>query len=77
MVIPINPDVNKTKHLAEEHRQDWPERVQAVAMRHLHLQHHDRDDYSKHSIAECLKSVLGHTGTISKRLNFLIFDFWS
>src|SRR5262249_50712117 len=60
MIVPVNADVNEAEHVAHEHRHKWHQCFQAVAMRNLHLEHHDRDDDGDDPVAERLQSVLAH-----------------
>src|SRR5689334_18288331 len=60
MIVPIDAEVNVAQHVAHEHRDKWREGSEAVTMRNLHFEHHDRDDDREHAVAERLKSVLAH-----------------
>src|SRR5215212_5124554 len=60
VVVPIDAQVDEAQHIAEEHRHQWRQSVDALAVRHLHLQHHDRDDDGDHTIAESLKPTFSH-----------------
>src|SRR3982751_5528313 len=60
MIVPVDPDVNEAEDVAHEHRGQRREHTQAVAVRNLQLEHHDRDDDCDHAIAECFEPVLAH-----------------
>src|SRR5262245_39808378 len=63
MIAPVDADVNEAEHIAHEHRNERRERFQAIAVRNLHLEHHDRYDDRDNSVAEPLESVLDHTSS--------------
>jgi hypothetical protein len=65
VVVPIDAQVDEAQHIAEEHRHQWRQSVDVLAMRHLHLQHHDRDDDGDHTIAESLKPAFSHRSRLS------------
>src|SRR5215472_4872253 len=60
VVVPVNAHVKETQDVAEKHWQQRPQRFQAVTMRYLHLQNHDRDDDRNYSIAERFQSPFIH-----------------
>ena len=60
VIVPIHADEDEAQDVAREHRQERADRREVSAMRHLHLEHHDRDDDGKHAITEAFEPVLGH-----------------
>src|SRR5262249_50052196 len=54
--------------IAEEHWQQRPQIFEAIAMRHLHLQHHNGDDNCDHSVTECLQASLRHLFLLASEL---------
>src|SRR5436305_13885622 len=60
VVVPVDADINEIQDVTEEHRQHGQQVMEAVAMRRLHLQHHDRDDDCDHAVAECLQASGAH-----------------
>ena len=60
VVVPVDADVDEAQHVAQEHRPQLRDRGQVVAVGHVQLQHHDRDDDGQHAIAERLESTLAH-----------------
>src|SRR5882757_7903462 len=67
MVVPIDAEVNKAENVGQEHRQDWSKRCEIGTVRHLHFQHHNRDDDGDNAVAECLKPVRFHETTVIAR----------
>src|SRR5215468_12699726 len=68
MVVPVNADIYETQNIAEEHWQQRPQIFDAIAMRHLHLQHHNGDDNCDHSVTECLQASLRHLSLLTQEL---------
>jgi hypothetical protein len=64
MIVPVDADEDEAQDVAEEDRQQRPQFVQAVAMRHPELQHHDRDDDRDHTIAERFQPSLAHPASL-------------
>jgi hypothetical protein len=60
MVIPINPDVNETEHVAHEHRPQRQQGLEIGAMRDFEFQHHDGDDDGNNAVAEGFQSIFSH-----------------
>src|SRR5512135_997799 len=61
VVVPVDADIDEAQHIAQENRDQRCERIDALAMRHLELQHHDGDDDGDHAIAECFESAFAHS----------------
>jgi hypothetical protein len=60
VIVPVDPHVHEAEDIAEEDRQQRPERRQVLAVRNFQLQHHDRDDDGDHAVAERFEPVLAH-----------------
>src|SRR5579872_3845639 len=60
MIVPIDPHIDEAEHIAQENRRERNEHSNAVSLRRLQLQHHNRDDDRNHSIAKRLKPPRPH-----------------
>jgi hypothetical protein len=60
MIVPVDPKVDKAKHVTHEHRKKRRERFEVIAMWNLQLENHDRDNDRENTVAERFKSVLAH-----------------
>ena len=60
MIVPVDADVDKAQHVAQENGKQRLQRFEIVAVRDLQLQHHDGDDDREHTIAEGFEPVLFH-----------------
>ncbi len=54
VVHPVNGDVQKAEHIANEHGQEGQQCGPLGAFRNLEFQHHNGDNDRKNAIAECL-----------------------
>ena len=52
MIVPINPNINKTEDIAEKYRKKRLKSAKVIARRRFHLENHDGDDNGDHSISE-------------------------
>jgi hypothetical protein len=60
VVVPVDAQEEEAQHVAQEDREQRPEREEVRAVRHLQLQDHDRDQDGDHPVAERLHASLGH-----------------
>src|SRR5215217_7255830 len=60
VVIPIDAKVDEAQHVAQEYRDHWHQSLDALAVGHLHLQHHDGDEDGEHAITERFQPILSH-----------------
>src|SRR6188768_3798008 len=60
MDVPGDGDVDEAEHIAQEHRQEGPERRKALPMRGPQFQHHNGDDDGDDAVAESLEPRLVH-----------------
>src|ERR1700722_6826854 len=60
MVVPVDADVYEAQNVAAENGKDRLEIPKTGPVRRLHFQHHDGDDYGKHTVTESLHAALGH-----------------
>src|SRR4029077_4938723 len=54
--------IDEAQDVTQEHRHDRPQLVQPIAVRHLHFEHHDRDDDGDDTVAERFQSRAAHPG---------------
>src|SRR3569832_2069349 len=60
MIVPIDPNVDKTHYVASEDRKQWPQSSEARVMRSAQLQHHNGDDDGDNAITERFHSARRH-----------------
>jgi hypothetical protein len=60
MVVPVDAEEDVAEDVGEEHRHERARRFPPAVVRHLQLQHHNRDDDGEHAVAECFQSMLAH-----------------
>src|SRR5919108_5461349 len=60
VVIPIDAKVDEAQNVAQEYGDQGHQSLDALAVGHLHLQHHDGDDDGDHAITERFKPILSH-----------------
>jgi hypothetical protein len=60
MVVPVDPDVDKTHHIACEDGYQWSQSSQACVMRSAQLEHHNGDDDGDNAITERFHAASGH-----------------
>src|SRR5260221_3172817 len=65
VVAPVDAEKDEAQHVHQKRRQDRPERLDAGAVRHLQLEHHDRDEDRDHAVAERLESTFAHVSASS------------
>ena len=67
VVVPKDANIDETQDITQEDRQERGQRRQVGALRHLQIQHHDRDDDGDDSITESLEPIFGHGGKYRAR----------
>ena len=67
VVVPVNPDIDETQHVAQKDRQQRLQGREVFAVRHFHLQHHDGNDDGQNAIAESFEPILSHS--VARRLS--------
>src|ERR1035437_5150198 len=60
MVVPVDANIDETQHITEKNRNQRCQCIEVLAMWHLQLQNHDRDDDGHHAVAECFQAALAH-----------------
>src|ERR687892_1416357 len=70
VVVPIDTKVDEAQNVAQEYRDQWHQSLDAFAVGHLHLQHHDGDDDGDHAITERFKPILSHAESTRAQRNF-------
>ena len=60
MVVPVDAEEDEAQDVGQKHRQQWTERLAVGAVRHLQLQHHDRDQYGEYAVAERFEPAFAH-----------------
>jgi len=60
VVVPINAHIDEAQDVGQKARRNGRERRQVAAVRHMKLQHHDGDDDSDNTIAECGEAIFSH-----------------
>ena len=62
VVVPVDADVDKAQYITEEDGDEGNERLECLALRHLHFQHHDGDNDGDDAITEGFETALVHRG---------------
>src|SRR5687767_281277 len=75
VIVPIDPKVNETEDITQEHGEQRLERGEGDAVRHFQLEHHDRDDDRQHAIAERLESAFGHAASLQSSYELTTKNF--
>src|SRR5258706_3876110 len=60
MIVPVDGEDDEAEYVGEKYRKESRQRRQVGAMRHLKLQHHDRDQDRDHSMTERAQSLIAH-----------------
>jgi hypothetical protein len=55
VVVPVDPDEGEAEDVDQQRREPVPQGGEAIAVRRLQLQGHDRDDHREHAVAERLQ----------------------
>src|SRR5215211_7319983 len=64
MIVPVDPDIEETQNIAQEHRPQLDKDLQVITVRNFHFQHHNGDDDRDDSITERFESVFFHAYTL-------------
>src|SRR5688572_18142089 len=65
MVVPVDADNDEAEDVTDEHRAQRCDRVEILAVRHFHLEHHDGDDDGDDAVAECFQPAFAHAALVS------------
>src|SRR5689334_9300736 len=68
MIVPVDADVEKAQHVAQEHGKYRLQRLEVDAVWHFQLQNHNRDDDGQHSVAKRFQPVLFHAAMLAEDL---------
>src|SRR6185312_3433867 len=60
MVVPVDADIEEAEQVHQQGGYHGFERLEATAVGHFELQHHDGDDDGDHAVTECLESTFVH-----------------
>src|SRR3954471_14529521 len=60
VIVPVDADQHEAEEIREKHRQQRRQRRQVGAVRHLELEHHDRDDDGDHAVGERVEPLGSH-----------------
>src|SRR5690348_13677140 len=62
MVVPVDAEVDEAQHVAQKDREHRTQRGERRVVRHVQLEHHDRDEDGDHAIAERFEPIRCHAG---------------
>ena len=60
VVVPINAHIDEAQDVGQKARRNGRERRPVGAVRHMKLQHHDRDDDGDDAVTECREAIFSH-----------------
>src|SRR5215467_800980 len=60
MIVPVDRDKHEAQHIGQKNGHDGRQRSGLHAMRHLHLEDHDRDDDREYAVGEGFETSLAH-----------------
>src|SRR5205085_10320849 len=60
VVVPVDAEVDETEDVSQEDGQDGTQRLQVRAARDAEFEHHDRDQYRDHAVAERFQTPFIH-----------------
>ena len=66
MIVPINPEKNKTQDIAEKNRPEREQLGEASAMGHFKFQNHNGDNDCEDAVAKGFEPVLAHVEPSAK-----------
>src|SRR5262247_2078011 len=61
MIVPVNRDEHEAQDIGQKDGHDGRQRSGLHAVRHLHLENHDRDDDRDDAVGEGFEASLAHT----------------
>src|SRR6266403_3330503 len=74
--VPVDGEDDEAEYVGEKYRKESRQRRQVGAMRHLKLQHHDRDEDRDHSITERAQPFIAHRVACSMSPRFDRFTIY-
>src|SRR5215469_10774866 len=74
MIVPVDRDEHEAQDIAQKDGHDRRQRSGLHAMRHLHLENHDRDDDRDDAVGEGLEASLAHASDTTYFRRYRVVD---